>query len=139
MQILYQNTILASGTWLIIASDLQLHCNSCCIFISSHTCDQEFSQLNQSLPLLLSIRSHHVLLSSSGKKTTKSEELLSGHETYILFVSFIFNLAQDYKILFGRHSSMRTFCLKATTLSRYPPPRTTTCLSNLRCCKQPYT
>jgi len=35
------------------------------------------------------------------KKTT--EELLSGHETHIPFVLSIFNLEQDYKILFGRH------------------------------------
>ena len=119
---------MASGIRLIRASDLQSHCNSCCIFISSRTCDQEFSLLNQSLPLLLSIRSHHVLLSSSGKKKKKTttEELLSGHETHIPFVLFIFNLEQDYKILFGRHSSVRNFCLKATTLFPYPPPCTIT-------------
>lgn len=118
---------MASGIHLTKASDLQPHWNSHCVLISSHTCDQEFSLLNQSLPLLLSIHSHHVLSSSSGKQTNKktpntTEQLLSEHKSHSPFVLFTSNLEQDYKILFGRHSSMRCFCLKATTVFPYPPP-----------------
>lgn len=78
-QVLYQNPVTALGTQLNRASDLQPHRNSHYILISSRTCDLEFSLLNRSLPLLLSIRSHRVLLSNSewGKK---KEELLSVHE-----------------------------------------------------------
>lgn len=67
---------MASEIQLNRPSDLQQHCSSHYILITSCTCDLEFSLLNQSLPLSLSIHSHHVLLSSSGKKKENSYYLV---------------------------------------------------------------
>lgn len=79
---------MALGTRLNRACDLQAHCNSPYILISSRTCDLEFSLLNRSLPLLLSIRSHRVLLNNSEGKTNRL--LLSVHENpyTICFIYF---------------------------------------------------
>lgn len=78
---------MASEIQLNRPSDLQQHCSSHYILITSCTCDLEFSLLNQSLPLSLSIHSHHVLLSSSGKKK-KTVIIWSWNSYTICFILF---------------------------------------------------
>lgn len=86
---------MTSGICLTRASDLQSHCNSHCILVSARTCDQEFSLLNQSLPLLLSIHSHHVLSSSSGKQTNKTP---TQRNSYCLGIKAIHHLFYFFPI-----------------------------------------